>query len=850
MKNNHLTGKFLLASILVIILTCLIVFGLLIKTTNRKNAEMIGSIGNIYMEGMNRRIAAHFNTIFSTKINGAENVVSLDPPESFADPEDIVPTLSYSAKASDFVFCAFYRGNELVPLYGSEVTLVLPEKFGKVLTSKGESVVTTGRNENGEYLVLIAVPAAYEMPDGGKSDALVMGVSVDFVKQVLSLEQTNDALVYSQLIRNDGSFVLTDDKNYDNYFDRFLSNALEYEGYKPEDYIIRMKDAIETGTNFSMPYKTKKSTGHMYFMPLPNTEWYLLTFMPYGRIDETISDLNSDWINLVVISCGSILLVLIVIFAIYFNISRHQMRELDAARAEALHATKAKSEFLSNMSHDIRTPMNAIVGMTAIAASNIDNKQQVKDCLNKIALSSKHLLGLINDILDMSKIESGRMTLNMEQVSLREVMDGIVNIVQPQVRTKNQQFEVLIRDIISEEVYCDSVRLNQVLINLISNAVKFTPDNGKITVSLRQEESQLGETHVRVFIDVKDNGIGMSPEFKEKVFETFMREDRLRVHKTEGTGLGMAITKFIVDAMGGTITCDSEQGKGTEFHVVVDLERALVREEDMILPDWHMLVVDDDDQLCRAAVNSLGEIGIRAEWTLDGESAVEMVRENHSRGTDYQVVLLDWKLPGIDGIETAKRIRQQVGEDVPILLISAYDWSEIESDARAAGINGFISKPLFKSTLYYGLKSFMLPEEKTEAAVLKNNTDLSGYRILLAEDNDLNWEIADALLEAAGLEIERADNGQTCLEKFQASDVDYYNAILMDIRMPVMTGYEAAEAIRSLDRADSDIPIIAMTADAFAEDVKKCLESGMNAHVAKPIDVDEVTKVLEKYIKE
>ncbi len=846
MIKNHTAGKFVPISIIVVVITCLLVFGVLIHTTNRKNAEMIGCIGNIYMEGMNKRISAHFDTVFSMKIAAAENVVSLDPPGSFDDKSDIVGTLSYSAKASDFTFCAFYRENELIPLYGPEVSLVLPEKVNAAIINRGESVVTTGRTVNGGYIVLIAVPADYELPGGGKSDALVMGISVDFVKQVLSLEQTSDALVYSQLIRSDGTFVLRDDENYSSYFDRFMDRAVEYEGKTPADYIAEMKEAIASGTSFSVPYKTKKNTGHMYFMPLPNTEWYLITFMPYGRIDETISDLNSDWVNLVVISCGSILLVLITIFMIYFNISRRQMKELEDTRAEAMRATKAKSEFLSNMSHDIRTPMNAIVGMTAIAAANIDDKQQVQNCLSKIALSSKHLLGLINDILDMSKIESGKMTLNMEQVSLREAVDSIVSIVRPQVKAKNQQFDVFIRDIISEDVYCDGVRLNQILINLISNAVKFTPENGKISVTLRQEESPLGETHVRVLIDVKDNGIGMSPEFKEKVFETFMREDRLRVHKTEGTGLGMAITKFIVDAMGGTITCESEQGKGTEFSVLIDMERALVREEDMILPDWHMLVVDDDDQLCRTATDSLKEIGIRAEWTLDGESAVKMVDENHKNGTDYQVVLLDWKLPGMDGIETAKHIRRRVGEDVPILLISAYDRSEIESEAKAAGINGFISKPLFKSTLYYGLKSFMAPDDVIERSDIKN-VDLSGHRILLAEDNDLNWEIADAIIESLGVSIERAENGKACLEMFSASEEGYYDIILMDIRMPIMTGYEAAEAIRSLDRSDSEIPIIAMTADAFAEDVKKCLESGMNAHIAKPIDIAELTKVLEKY---
>ena len=407
--------------------------------------------------------------------------------------------------------------------------------------------------------------------------------------------------------------------------------------------------------------------------------------------------------------------------------SRQQIHALERARKEAEHANRAKSEFLSNMSHDIRTPMNAIVGMTAIATANIGNAQQVKNCLRKITLSSKHLLGLINDVLDMSKIESGKMTLSVDQVSLREVMDSIVNIVQPQVRAKNQRFDVFIHDIITENVCCDSVRLNQILLNFLSNAIKFTPDGGSIEVAMYQLPSEKGEDYVQVHFRIKDNGIGMSPEFKEKIFESFIREDSARVQKTEGAGLGMAITKYIVTAMGGTIDVDSEPGKGSEFHVALDMERALIEEVEMILPEWNMLVVDDDETLCQTTVSSLKSIGVNADWTLDGESAVKMVAERHHMRNDYHVILLDWKLPGMDGIQTARAIRQQMGDDIPILLISAYDWSEIEDDAKAAGVSGFISKPLFKSTLFYGLKNFAENiQEIQEALPQEPESNLAG----------------------------------------------------------------------------------------------------------------------------
>ena len=504
------------------------------------------------------------------------------------------------------------------------------------------------------------------------------------------------------------------------------------------------------------------------------------------------------------------------------------------------------------MSHDIRTPMNAIVGMTTIAITNMNNQEQVQNCLRKIALSSKHLLGLINDVLDMAKIESGKMTFNYDQVSLREVMDSITSIVQSQVKSKRQQFNIFIHDITVENVCCDSVRLNQILLNLLGNAVKFTPEGGSIHVSLYEEESAKGEDYICTHLVVKDTGIGMSEEYQKKIFESFSREDSARVRKTEGTGLGMAITKYIVDAMGGTIGVKSELGKGSEFHVVLDLEKAKVQEADMVLPSWDMLVVDDDEQLCQSAVASLKSIGVNPDWCMDGETAIKMAEERHRRNNDYHIILLDWKLSGMDGIAAAREIRSIYGNNVPILLISAYDWSEIKDRAKAAGVTGFIPKPLFKSTLFYGLKPYAADftgqkEQVTE--VVSKDTKLEGKHILLAEDNEINWEVASELLSSLGLELDWAENGRVCLEKFSQSPVGYYDAVLMDIRMPIMNGYEATVAIRGLDREDADIPIIAMTADAFAEDVQKCLDAGMNAHVAKPIDIRDVSRQLEKYLE-
>lgn len=623
----------------------------------------------------------------------------------------------------------------------------------------------------------------------------------------------------------------------------------EIDGKSVEQFVEELSNAMDARRNYSSQICVAGERQSLYCTSLPYSEWYLILSMPYGMLDESIDRLGSHWSRTALGESALILALLLLVFGGYFRLMRRQMHELEDARQAAEYANKAKSEFLSNMSHDIRTPMNGIVGMTAIANANIDNRQQVQNCLRKITLSSRHLLGLINDILDMSKIESGKMTLNMDQVSLREVMEGIVNIVQPQIKEKNQQFEVIINDIMTENVCCDSVRLNQILLNFLSNAIKFTPEGGKIQLSMEEEESSRGKDWVRIHLMVKDNGIGMSEEFSRKIFDSFTREDSARVQKIQGTGLGMAITKYIVDAMGGTIDVKSEHGKGTEFHVELELERAVVQEEDMILPEWNMLVVDDDEQLCRTTAESLKAIGVHADWTLDGETAVLMTEKRHRQHNDYHIILLDWKLPGMNGIKTANVIRKKMGDDIPILLISAYDWSDIEEEARGVGINGFISKPLFKSTLYYGLRKYAGISEGGEQNPEEESKDFEGRRILLAEDNDLNWEIAEELFGELNLTIDRAENGQVCVEIFEQSDPGYYDAILMDIRMPIMNGYEATEKIRSLGRMDSDIPIIAMTADAFSEDIKHCLACGMNAHIAKPIDVQEAVRQLEKYMK-
>ena len=845
-KNKNETTQFLLISLILVLILSVTAFSFLAVFLNRQSTSTIREVSRMYMSGLSDQIARHFETTIGLRLDQMDALARDIQPERIHNDTAQQESLIASAKAREFSYLGFYRvDGTFEMLYGSPLEVTDPEPFMNSLL-RGEKKVAVGTDAQDNGVILLGLPTTNPPTEEHSCVAIVAGLPASYISKTLSLEENADH-VYSFIIREDGSFVIrTGDATRDSYFDRVRSIYEKVDGKDPELYIQALSEAMAAAEDYSAEVVLYGEPRQLYCTKLSHSEWHLLTCMPYSSLDNIVKGFTTRWTYAVFGICAIVLAVLLLIFARYFRMTKQQMQELEMARKEAVRANKAKSEFLSNMSHDIRTPMNAIVGMTAIAIANASDQQQVQNCLKKISLSGRHLLGLINDVLDMSKIESGKMTLSMDQISLREVLEGIVSIVQPQVRAKNQQFDMSIHDISSENVCCDGVRLNQVLLNILGNAVKFTPEGGKIYVAMYEEPSEKGENFVRIHFIISNTGIGMTKEFRERIFESFVREDSMRVRKTEGSGLGMTITKYIVDAMGGRIDVDSELGKGTSFHVTLDLEKAEIPEADMVLPPWNMLVVDDDRQLCESTAASLQAIGVQADWTLDAEKALEMVEKR--RNDPYQVILLDWKLPGMDGITAARELRRRYGEDIPILLISAYDWSDIEAEAKAAGVTGFISKPLFKSTLFYGLKPFAetmaVPEAKKEESAL------AGRRVLLAEDNDLNWEIAEELLSAEGLELDWAENGRICLDKFANSQIGHYDAILMDLRMPVMTGYEATEAIRKLDRPDAaTIPIIAMTADAFAEDVRKCMEAGMNAHVAKPIDVRDVCRQLLKFMQ-
>ena len=531
---------------------------------------------------------------------------------------------------------------------------------------------------------------------------------------------------------------------------------------------------------------------------------------------------------------------------------REQTRTLQEALMQAQHANSAKTTFLSNMSHDIRTPMNAIIGFTTIAVNHIDSKAQVQDCLQKVLSSSNHLLSLINDILDMSRIESGKVQIKEQECNISELTHNLLNIIQPQVKAKQLELFIDTFDVVNEDVVADALKLSQIFVNLLGNAVKYTPAGGTIYFRIHQQASfRHGYGHY--LFSVRDTGIGMAPDFVEHIFEPFERESSATKTGIQGTGLGMAITKNIVDMMGGTITVQSEKGKGSEFCVELslrlqDAEKKAVRIQE--LEGQRALVVDDDRDSCESAVKLLQQVGMRGEWTTSGQEAVRWAKSAFGEGNAYRTYIIDWQMPELSGLETIRRIRGAVGWETPIIILTAYDWTDIEAEAQQAGATAFCAKPLFMSDLRAALLAANHLAENRQEAPWTQAEDFSGRRVLVVEDNELNREIAQTILEETGFAVETAPDGTDAVEMVCRAEESYYDAVLMDVQMPIMDGYEATRTIRALPREDvKTMPIIAMTANAMEEDKETALKSGMNAHIPKPLDVELFLSILGKYLR-
>ena len=638
------------------------------------------------------------------------------------------------------------------------------------------------------------------------------------------------------MIDADGDYIIKDHSFKNSNFFEFYRSYNAVDPAASQDLFRK----ITSSTGSLSMFNSRGEECILAFTPVAaKAEWVLLSFMPMKELNVN----TENWLLVGIVSVGLLILfVFDLAVMLYFN------QKLHAAAKEAAAANKAKTDFLSTMSHDIRTPMNAIIGLTTITKKNLDDTESVRENLRKITLASNHLLTLINDILDISKVESGKLNLSPQTFSIVEAVENLVNISQPMIKEKNISFNFRVSRMETEYLYADQLRLNQIFINILSNAIKYTEPGGSVSVDMREDESEKPGC-VRLTYVVSDTGIGMTPEYMATMYQPFTRQTDSRVNSIQGTGLGLAITKQMVDLMGGTINCRSELRKGTTFTVKLDIPVSERQRDDMRFEPMDVLIVDDDQVLLETTADTLKSLGVTADRAESAAEALEMIRQRHETGQDYSIVILDWKLPGIDGIETTRRIREEVSPDIPILLISAYDRTDIEGEAKKAGANAFVSKPLFRSTLYDKINEIL--ETGAKSVEPENDySDLKGMHILIAEDFEVNWEVISALLGMYGITTERAENGRVCVEKMKSAAEGSYDLIFMDIQMPEMNGLDAAKNIRALENPwAASIPIIAMTADAFSENVTECLNAGMNGHIAKPVDIKLVFKEIRR-IKE
>ncbi len=659
----------------------------------------------------------------------------------------------------------------------------------------------------------------------------VVPISVVEEKWAFPTDKYKNAAI--AIIDLDGNYIIKGSAFKNSNFFEF------YNSYNPKsnaNYI----NIEETFTQPSGTFEMLNSKGQQCFNAFTlidtNEEWYIVSTIPVtDLVPESI-----DWALLgVVVASLLILMTLDIISMLSLN------RKLGIAAKAADAANQAKTDFLSTMSHDIRTPMNAIIGLTTITEKNVNDPVSVSANLKKISLASSHLLTLINDILDISKVESGKLTLTPVTFSIVESAENLVNISQPIVREKQIDFRFRNKNIKDEFLFADKLRINQIFINLLSNALKYTPKGGQVCVDMMEEPGSADNT-IKLTYTVQDTGIGMSKEFMEKMYEPFMRQTDSRINTIQGTGLGLSITKQMIDLMGGTIECKSELGAGTTFKVTLELPVSQMQEAEMVLPPINVLIIDDDDVLLETAQDTLKALGANSETASSGSEGLSLIEKHIQDEKPFNIIILDWKMPGMNGLELTKKIREKAGEKIPILLVSAYDWSTIEEDAKKAGVNGFISKPLFRSSLYKTITE-VLQIQTDQNTQEENNSDIAGMNILIAEDIDINYEIVSTFLEMYGITSVRACNGEEAVTLMESAVEKQYDMIFMDIQMPVMNGLDATRAIRKLaNPVAKTIPIIAMTADAFSENVAECIEAGMNGHIAKPIDVKVVIKEIRR----
>ncbi len=816
------------------------------RATTRDTNHAVNAVSGFYLQELTDRREQVVSATLNTAFKQIHNAVEIMEAKDLIDVKTLRNYLLRVKTICDWELFALVDQNNTI--YRSAMTEHEVSNYPFLDAVITKPTIFTTNVDTSNPKVFLASPVEGMKFQGIPLKLCFMQLDLQQMLAGISLQSLNNNTTYCNLYYKNGS-ALTDVVLGGLSKEANLLDALDSAQFEANLTLDDVKRDFAEGRKGLVTFTYNGIKESMYYIPVTNTAWILTYLIREEKINEQFSFISTRLLRYSFFQVVITIAIMLGMFAILLKLRGHNI-SIEKAREVALAQNKAKSDFLSNMSHDIRTPMNAIIGFTNLALqTKPEETEKITEYLGKIQVSSNHLLSLINDVLEMSRIESGKIELDEESCNLPEILHDLNTIIIAQVEAKQQELHMDALNVTDENIMCDRLRLNQVLLNLLSNAVKYTPNGGKICIRISEFEAK--EDRATYEILVKDNGIGMSPEFAEHIFEAFTREKTSTVSGIQGTGLGMAITKKIVDLMGGTIQVSTAPGEGTEFIVRASFKfspEKTTQKQLVELTNIRALVVDDDFDTCDSTTKMLATMGLRPEWTLSGKEAVLRARQAREMGDGYGVFIIDWRLNDLNGIEVTRRIREQLGNETPILLMTAYDWPSIKDEATEAGVNAYCAKPLFMSELHRSLARVIgsTAANSGEEQAGKQKISFEGKRLLLVDDIDVNREIATMLLEMHGFVVEQAADGKQAVNKVQEAEPGFYDAVLMDIQMPVMNGYEASQAIRALpDAKKAAVPIVAMTANAFDEDRKQALDAGMNAHIAKPIDETKVMEVLQ-----